>query len=162
MNDGKPAAAYIFAVLVENVRLLFPQALGIHTLAFGGYPRHLITRCCAIGSILHLQLDLLLDSRFLLDLVGKLLPLIQKSMQGTQVSGLIPVVHLIHLVDLLGVTLATVGCRGNLGHNMVRPEKLFLINEVRKHLLIRHDLVDHQLSAQNQSRHIPAVETADG
>ena len=28
----------IFAVLVENVRLLFPQTLGIHTLAFGGYP----------------------------------------------------------------------------------------------------------------------------
>ena len=83
-------------------------------------------------------------------------------MQSTQVSGLVPVVHLIHLVDLLGVTITTVGCRGNLGHNMVRPEKLFLINEVRKHLLIRHDLVDHQLSAQNQSRHIPAVETADG
>ena len=166
MNDGEPAAAYIFAVLVENIRLLFPQALGIHPFAFGGYPRYLIDRCCAIGSILHLQLDLLLDSRFLLfhllDLVRKLLPLIQKSMQGTQVSGLIPVVHLIHLVDLLGVTIATVGCRGNLGHNMVRPEKLFLINEVRKHLLIRHDFVNHQLSAENQSRHIPAIETADG
>ena len=95
-------------------------------------------------------------------MVGKLLPLIQKSMQGTQVSGLIPVVYLIHLVDLLGVTIATVGCRGNLGHNMVRPEKFFLINEVRKHLLIRHDFVNHQFSAENQSRHIPAVETADG
>ena len=166
MNDGKPAAAYIFAVLVENVRLLFPQALGIHTLAFGGYPQHLITRCCAIGGILHLQLDLLLDGRFLLfhllDLVRKLLPLIQKSMQSTQVSGLVPVVYLIKLVDLLGVTIATVRCRGNLGHNMVRPEKLFLINKIRKHLLIRHDFVDHQLSAENQSRHIPAVETADG
>ncbi|MDU8667575.1 hypothetical protein [Faecalibacterium prausnitzii] len=113
-----------------------------------------------------MQLDLLLDSCFLLfhllDLVGKLLPLIQKSMQSTQVSGLIPVIHLIHLVDLLGVTLATVRCRGNPGHNMVRPEKFFLINEIRKHLLIRHDFVDHQLSAENQSRHIPAVETADG
>ena len=80
MNDGEPAAAYIFAVLVENVRLLFPQTLGIHTLAFGGHPRYLIARCCAIGSILHLQLDLLLDSCFLLfhllDLAGKLLPLI--------------------------------------------------------------------------------------
>ena len=88
MNDGKPAAAYIFAVLVENVRLLFPQTLGIYTLAFGAHPRYLITRCCAIGSILHLQLDLLLDGRFLLfhllDLVRKLLPLIQKSIQGTQ------------------------------------------------------------------------------
>lgn len=38
MNDGKPAAAYIFAVLVENIRLFFPQALGIHPFAFGGYP----------------------------------------------------------------------------------------------------------------------------
>lgn len=166
MNDGEPAAAHIFAVPIENIGLFFLQTLGIHTLAFGGHPRYLITRCCAIGSILHLQLDLLLDGRFLLfhllDLVRKLLPLIQKSMQGTQVSGLIPVVYLIKLVDLLGVTIATVGCRGNLGHNMVRPEKLFLINKIRKHLLIRHDFVDHQLSAENQSRHIPAVEAADG
>lgn len=166
MNDGKPAAAYIFAVLVENIRLLFPQTLGIHTLTFRGHPRYLIAGSCTVGSILHLQLDLLLDSRFLLfhllDLVRKLLPLIQKSMQSTQVSGLIPVVHLIKLVDLLGVALATVGYRGNLGHNMVRPEKFFLINEVRKHLLICHDLVDHQLSAENQSCHIPAVEPAYG
>ena len=166
MNDGESAATYIFAVQIENIGLFFLQPLGIHTLAFGGYPRYLITRCCAIGGILHLQLDLLLDSRFLLfhllDLVGKLLPLIQKSMQGTQVSSLVPVVHLIHLVNLLGVTIATVGCRGNLGHNMAYPETLFLINKVRNHLLIRHDFVDHQLSAENQSRHIPAVETADG
>lgn len=166
MNDGEPAAAYIFAVLVENIGLLFPQALGIHTLAFGGYPGHLVARCCAIGGVLHLQLDLLLDSRFLLfhllDLVRNLLPLIQKTMQGTQVSGLVPVVNLVHLIDLLGVTIVTVGCRGNLGHNMVRSEKLFLINKIRKHLLIRHDFVDHQLSAENQSRHIPAVEAANG
>ena len=103
MNDSESAAAYIFAVPIENIGLFFLQTLGIHTLAFGGYPRYLITRCCAIGSILHLQLDLLLDSRFLLfhllDLVRKLLPLIQKSMQSTQVSGLIPVVYLIKLVD---------------------------------------------------------------
>ena len=89
MNNGKSAAAYIFAVLVENVRLLFPQTLGIHTLTFGGYPRYLIARCCAIGGILHFQLDLLLDGCFLLfhllDLVRKHLPLIQKSMRGTQV-----------------------------------------------------------------------------
>ena len=166
MNDGESAAAYFFAVLVENVRLFFLQPLGVYPFAFGGYPRYLIARCCAIGGILHLQLDLLLDSGFLLfhllDLVGKLLPLIQKSMQSTQVSGLIPVVYLIKLVDLLGVTITPVGCRGNLGHNMVRPEKFFLINEIRKHLLIRHDLVDHQLLPENQSRHIPAVETADG
>ena len=51
MNDGKPAAAYIFAVLVENIRLLFPQALGIHPFAFGGYPRYLIARCCAIKKL---------------------------------------------------------------------------------------------------------------
>ena len=165
MNDGEPAAAYIFAVLVENVRLLFPQTLGIHTLTFGGHPRYFVTGCCTIGSILHLQLDLLLDGRFLLfhllDLVGKLLPLIQKSMQGTQVSDLIPVVYLIKLVDFLRITVTAIGCRGNLGHNMVRPEKFFLINEIRKHLLIRHDLVNHQLSAKNQSRHIPAVETTN-
>ena len=166
MNDGESAAAYIFAVPIENIGLFFLQTLGIHTLAFGGHPRYLITRCCSIGGILHLQLDLLLDGRFLLfhllDLVGKLLPLIQKSMQSTQVSGLISVVHLIKLVDFLRVTISTVGCRGNLGHNMVRPEKFFLINEVRKHLLIRHDLVDHQLSTENQSCHIPTVEPADG
>ena len=166
MNDGESAAAYIFAVPIENIGLFFLQTLGVYPFTFGEYPRHLIARCCAIGSILHLQLDLLLDGRFLLfhllDLVGKLLPLIQKSMQSTQVSGLISVVHLIKLVDFLRVTIATVGCRGNLGHNMVRPEKFFLINEVRKHLLICHDFVDHQLSAENQSCHIPTVEPADG
>ena len=86
MNDGEPAAAYIFAVLVENIRLLSPQTLGIHSFAFGGYPRYLITRCCAIGGILHLQLDLLLDGRFLLfhllDLGGKLLSLVQQITDG--------------------------------------------------------------------------------
>ena len=105
-----------------------------------------------------MQLDLLLDGRFflfhLLDLIGKLLPLIQKSMQGTQVSSLVPVVYLIKLVDLLGVTIATVGCRGNLRHDMTCPEQFFLINEIRKHLLICHDLVNHQRSAENQSCHI--------
>ena len=105
MNDGKPAAAYIFAVLVENVRLLFPQALGIHTLAFGGYPRHLITRCCAIGSILHLQLDLLLDSRFLLfhllDLGGKLLPLIQQVADGIKIGSFVSIICRVQLIDLL-------------------------------------------------------------
>ena len=77
-----------------------------------------------------MQLDLLFDSRFLLfhllDLVGKLLPLIQKSMQGTQISGLVPVIRLIKLVDFLRITVTAIGCRGNLGHNMVRPEKFFL------------------------------------
>ena len=86
MDNGKPAAAYIFTVPIENIGLFFLQTLGIHTLAFGGYPRYLITRCCAIGSILHLQLDLLLDSRFLLfhllDLGGKLLSLIQQVADG--------------------------------------------------------------------------------
>ena len=96
MNDGEPAAAYIFAVLVENVRLLFPQTLGIHTLAFGGHPRYLIARCCAIGSILHLQLDLLLDSRFLLfhllDLGGKLLPLIQQVADGIKIGRFVSII----------------------------------------------------------------------
>lgn len=90
MNDGEPAATYIFAVLVENIGLFLLQALGIHPLAFGRYPRYLITRCSAIDGILHLQLDLLLDSSFLLfhllDLVGKLLPLIQKSIHRQQTS----------------------------------------------------------------------------
>ena len=101
MDNGKPAAAYILAVLIENIGLFFLQTLGVYPFTFGGYPRYLIARCCAIGSILHLQLDLLLNSCFLLfhllDLIRKLLPLIQKSMQGTQVSGPIPVVYLIKL-----------------------------------------------------------------
>ena len=85
MDNGKPAAAYILAVPIENIGLFFLQTLGVYPFTFGGYPGHLVARCCAIGSILHLQLDLLLDGRFLLfhllDLIGKLLPLIQKSMQ---------------------------------------------------------------------------------
>ena len=80
MDNGKPAAAYILAVPIENIGLFFLQTLGVYPFTFGGYPRYLITRCCAIGSILHFQLDLLLDSGFLLfhllDLAGKLLPLI--------------------------------------------------------------------------------------
>ena len=86
MNDGEPAAAYIFAVLIENIGLFFLQTLRIHPFAFGGYPRYLIARCCAIGGILHLQLDLLLDGRFLLlhllDLGGKLLSLVQQITDG--------------------------------------------------------------------------------
>ena len=86
MDNGKPAAAHILAVPIENIGLFFLQTLGIHTLAFGGYPRYLITRCCAISGILHLQLDLLLDSRFLLfhllDLIRKLLPLVQQITDG--------------------------------------------------------------------------------
>ena len=105
MDNGKPAAAYIFAVLVENVRLLFPQTLGIHTFAFGGYPRYLITRCCAIGGILHLQLDLLLDgSLFLLqlfDLIRKLLPLIQQVADGIQIGSFVSIICRVQLIDLL-------------------------------------------------------------
>lgn len=86
MDNGKPAAAHILAVPIENIGLFFLQTLGIHTLAFGGYPRYLITRCCAISGILHLQLDPLLDSRFLLfhllDLIRKLLPLVQQITDG--------------------------------------------------------------------------------
>ena len=66
MDNGKPAAAYILAVPIENIGLFFLQTLGVYPLTFGGYPGHLVARCCTIGSILHLQLDLLLDGRFLL------------------------------------------------------------------------------------------------
>ena len=92
MDNGKPAAAYILAVPIENIGLFFLQTLGVYPFTFGGYPRHLIARCCAIGSILHLQLDLLLDSRFLLfhllDLIGKLLPLVQQITDGIQIGSL--------------------------------------------------------------------------
>ena len=96
MNDGEPAAAYIFAVPIENVRLLLFQSLGIHTLAFGGYPGHLVARCCAIGSILHFQLDLLFDGRFLLfhllDLGGKLLSLVQQITDGIQIGSFVSII----------------------------------------------------------------------
>ena len=86
MDNGKPAAAYILAVPIENIGLFFLQTLGVYPFTFGGYPRYLIARCCAIGGILHLQLDLLLDgSLFLLqlfDLIRKLLPLIQQVADG--------------------------------------------------------------------------------
>ena len=105
MNDGKPAAAYIFTVPIENIGLFFLQTLGIHTLAFGGYPRYLITRCCAIGGILHLQLDLLLDSHLflfhLLDLIRKLLPLIQQVADGIQIGSFVSIICRVQLIDLL-------------------------------------------------------------
>lgn len=115
MNNGEPAAAHIFAVLVEDVRLFFPKPLGIHPLTFGGHPRHLITGSRSIRCILHFQLDLLLNGGFLLlqllDLTGKLLPLVQQTTQRGQVCIFVTIVNLIQLVDLLGVTLTAVRCR---------------------------------------------------
>ena len=105
MDNGKPAAAYILAVPIENIGLFFLQTLGVYPFTFGGYPRHLIARCCAIGSILHLQLDLLLDSRFLLfhllDLGGKLLPLIQQIADGIQIGSFVSIICRVQLIDLL-------------------------------------------------------------
>ena len=146
MNDGKPAAAYIFAVLVENVRLLFPQTLGIHTLNFGGYPRYLIARCCTISGILHLQLDLLLDSRFLLfhllDLVGKLLSLVQQITDGIQIGSFVSIICRVQLIDLLCIPLASGRYRWNFGHHVVFPEVLFFGNEIVQNFFVGCDLVN--------------------
>lgn len=105
MDNGKPAAAYILAVPIENIGLFFLQTLGVYPFTFGGYPGHLVARCCAIGSILHLQLDLLLDSRFLLfhllDLGGKLLPLIQQIADGIQIGSFVSIICRVQLIDLL-------------------------------------------------------------
>ena len=105
MDNGKPAAAYILAVPIENIGLFLLQPLGIHTFTFGGHPRYLITRCCAIGSILHLQLDLLLDGRFLLfhllDLIRKLLPLIQQVADGIKIGSFVSIICRVQLIDLL-------------------------------------------------------------
>ena len=96
MDNGKPAAAYILAVPIENIGLFFLQTLGVYPFTFGGYPRYLIARCCAIGGILHLQLDLLLDSRFLLfhllDLIGKLLLLVQQITDGIQIGSFVSII----------------------------------------------------------------------
>ena len=111
MDNGKPAAAYILAVPIENIGLFFLQTLGVYPFTFGGYPRHLIARCYAIGSILHLQLDLLLDSRFLLfhllDLIGKLLPLVQQFTDGIQIGSFVSNIYRVQLIDLLCIPLAS-------------------------------------------------------
>ena len=90
MNDSKSATTHIFTVLIENIRLFLLQPLRIHTFAFGGYPRHLIARCCAVGCILHFQLDLLLNGSLFLfqlfNLVRKFLPLIQQATDRIQIS----------------------------------------------------------------------------
>ena len=105
MDNGKPATAHIFTVLIKNVRLFLLQPLGIHTFTFGGHPRHFIARCCAIGGILHLQLDLLLDgSLFLLqlfNLIRKLLPLIQQVADGIQIGSFVSIICRVQLIDLL-------------------------------------------------------------
>ena len=105
MDNGKPAAAYILAVPIENIGLFFLQTLGVYPFTFGGYPGHLVARCCAIGSILHLQLDLLLDGRFLLfhllDLIRKLLPLVQQITDGIQIGSFVSIICRVQLIDLL-------------------------------------------------------------
>lgn len=46
-------------------------------------------------------------------------------------------------------------------HDIARPEKFLLIDQIGKHLLIGNDFVDDKLFSKDQSRHIPAVESAD-
>ena len=109
MDNGKPAAAYILAVPIENIGLFFLQTLGVYPFTFGGYPGHLVARCCAIGGILHLQLDLLLDSHLflfhLLDLIRKLLPLIQQVADGIQIGSFVSIICRVQLIDLLCICL---------------------------------------------------------
>ena len=107
MNDGEPAAAYILAVPIENIGLFFLQTLGVYPFTFGGYPRHLIARCYAIGSILHLQLDLLLNSCFLLfhllDLIRKLLSLVQQITDGIQIGSFVSIICRVQLLSLIHI-----------------------------------------------------------
>ena len=91
MDNGKPAAAYILAVPIENIGLFFLQTLGVYPFTFGGYPGHLVARCCTIGGVLHLQLHLLFNRGFFLlqlfDLIRKLLPLINSKRRKLRPSG---------------------------------------------------------------------------
>ena len=107
MDNGKPAAAYILAVPIENIGLFFLQTLGVYPFTFGGYPGHLVARCCAIGGILHLQLDPLLDGCFLLfhllDLIRKLLPLVQQITDGIQIGSFVSIICRVQLIDLLRI-----------------------------------------------------------
>ena len=105
MDNGKPAAAYILAVPIENIGLFFLQTLGVYPFTFGGYPGHLIARCCAIGGVLHLQLHLLFNRGFFLlqlfDLIRKLLPLIQQVADGIQIGSFVSIICRVQLIDLL-------------------------------------------------------------
>lgn len=116
MDNGKPAAAYILAVPIENIGLFFLQTLGVYPFTFGGYPRYLIARCCAISGILHLQLDLLLNSCFLLfhllDLIRKLLPLVQQITDGIQIGSFVSIICRVQLIDLLCIPSLPVGTGG--------------------------------------------------
>ena len=134
MDNGKPAAAYILAVPIENIGLFFLQTLGVYPFTFGGYPGHLIARCCAIGGVLHLQLHLLFNRGFFLlqlfDLIRKLLPLIQQVADGIQIGSFVSIICRVQLIDLLRIPLASGRYRRNFGHHVVFPEVLFLGNEV--------------------------------
>lgn len=105
MDNGKPAAAYILAVPIENIGLFFLQTLGVYPFTFGGYPGHLVARCCTIGGVLHLQLHLLFNRGFFLlqlfDLIRKLLPLIQQVADGIQIGSFVSIICRVQLIDLL-------------------------------------------------------------
>ena len=105
MDNGKPAAAHILAVPIENIGLFFLQTLGVYPFTFGGYPGHLVARCCTIGGVLHLQLHLLFNRGFFLlqlfDLIRKLLPLIQQVADGIQIGSFVSIICRVQLIDLL-------------------------------------------------------------
>ena len=105
MDNGKPAAAYILAVPIENIGLFFLQTLGVYPFTFGGYPGHLVARCCTIGGVLHLQLHLLFNRGFFLlqlfDLIRKLLPLIQQVADGIKIGSFVSIICRVQLIDLL-------------------------------------------------------------
>ena len=114
MDNGKPAAAYILAVPIENIGLFFLQTLGIYPFTFGGYPRYLIARCCTIGGVLHLQLHLLFNRGFFLlqlfDLIRKLLPLIQQVADGIQIGSFVSIICRVQLMDLLCIVKSPFQC----------------------------------------------------
>lgn len=116
MDNGKPAAAYILAVPIENIGLFFLQTLGVYPFTFGGYPRHLIARCYAIGGVLHLQLHLLFNRGFFLlqlfDLIRKFLPLVQQVADGIQIGSFVSIICRVQLIDLLCIPSLPVGTGG--------------------------------------------------
>ena len=113
-----------------------------------------------------MQLDLLLDGRFLLfhllDLIRKLLPLVQQITDGIQIGSFVSIICRVQLIDLLCIPLASGRYRRNFGHHVVFPEVLFLGNEVVQNFFVGCDLVNHQFLPENKSSNVPAVKTADG
>ena len=113
MDNGKPAAAYIVAVPIENIGLFFLQTLGVYPFTFGGYPGHLVARCCAIGGVLHLQLHLLFNRGFfmlqLFDLIRKFLPLVQQVADGIQIGSFVSIICRVQLKMCIRDSVYTVG-----------------------------------------------------